>query len=101
MSENASENESSRAWNDGPIHISTQKMRLPIEVLHDFFQLYTLPEIRSLVKLIFHLASTDSSISIEKTTLLQNQLITLIEAAWLLNTSGEEKKNLSNPNRLT
>ncbi|MFM1972060.1 MAG: hypothetical protein RL185_742 [Bacteroidota bacterium] len=100
MSENASENESSRAWNDGPIHISTQKMRLPIEVLQEFFQLYTLPEIRSLVKLIFHLASTDSSISIEKTTLLQNQLIKLIEAAWLLNTSGEEKNNLSNPNRL-
>jgi hypothetical protein len=93
MSENASEIESLSAWNDGPIHISTQRMRLPIEVLQELFQLYILPEIRSLVKFIFHLASIDSSFSIEKTTLLQKQSIILIEAVWLLNTNAIKTKS--------
>lgn len=92
MSENAPENESSKGWNAGPIHLAKQKMRFPSEVLQDFFQLYTLPEIRSLVKLIFHLASTDTGLSNDQLFLLQNQLIKLIEAAWLLNTSAEEKR---------
>ena len=92
MSENASEKESIRGWNAGPIHLAKQKMRLPTEVLQDFFNLYSLPEIRSLLKLTFHLASIDSSLSNEQLSLLQNQLIKLIEAAWLLNTSAEEQK---------
>ena len=93
MSENASEIESLSAWNDGPIHIATQRMRLPIEELQELFQLYILPEIRLLVKLIFYLASIDSSFSIEKTTLLQKQSIILIEAVWLLNTNAIKTKS--------
>ena len=92
MSEKSVENELPKGWNSGPIHLAKQNMRLPNEVLQDFFQLYSLPEIRSLLKLIFHLASTDRSLSDEQLSLLQNQLIKLIEAAWLLNTSAHENK---------
>lgn len=92
MSDKEAEYSSSRAWNSGPIHLTKERIRLPGEVLQEFFQLYSLPEIRSLVKLIFHLASTDSNISNHQTSLLKNQLIKLIEAAWLLNTSTEERK---------
>jgi hypothetical protein len=92
MSENTIENELNKGWNSGPIHLSKQNMCLPRQVLQDFFNLYSLPEIRSLLKFIFHFAPTENNLSKEQLSLLQNQLTKLIEAAWLLNTNGEQHK---------
>lgn len=93
MSEKSIENELLMVWNSGPIHLAKQNMRLPGQVLQDFFKLYSLPEIRSLLKFFFHLAATDNNFSKEQLSLLQHQLTKLIEAAWLLNTNSDQHKS--------
>jgi|688.fasta_scaffold487601_2 hypothetical protein len=90
MSEKYKENEIIKSWNIGPINLSKRNMLLPNQVLEEFFKIYSLPEIRSLLKVIFHHASNSSNLSAEQLYLLQQQLIKLIEASSLLNTTADK-----------
>jgi hypothetical protein len=92
MSEKYKENELIKSWNTGPINLPKRNMLLPNQVLDEFFKIYSLPEIRSLLKVIFHHASNSSNLSAEQLYLLQQQLIKLIEASWLLNIIADKNK---------
>lgn len=92
MAEKSTENELIKGWNSGPINLPNRNMLLPKLVLEDFFRIYRLPEIRSVLKLIFHHASKSSNLSAEQLSLLQEQLIKLIEAAWLFNKSADKNE---------
>jgi hypothetical protein len=51
-----------------------------------------MPEIRTLVKLIFHSSNIDNQLTSKHILILQNQLIKLIEASWLLYTANNNIK---------
>lgn len=91
MDESLTESESIN-WNNSPLYLSKRELCVPDQVLNDFFLLYTLPEIRTLVKLIFHSSNIDNQLSSEQIFILQNQLIKLIEASWLLYTTNNNIK---------
>lgn len=92
MAEKSTENELIKGWNSGPINLPKRNMLLPKQVLEEFFTIYSLPEIRSILKLIFHHASISSNLSTGQLSLLQEQLIKLIEASWLLNTTANKNE---------
>ncbi len=73
----------SKNWNNGPLYLSQRELSIPKQVLNDFFQLYSLPEVRTLIKVIFH-SSNIENFTPQQILILQNQFIKSIEAAWLL-----------------
>lgn len=71
-------------WHYGPLHLSTAQMQNPYEVLEGFFDCYSLPEIRFCLRQWLDASMCCKEYELRDFLLLRDQLLTLIEAAWVV-----------------
>jgi hypothetical protein len=82
--EKISNTNNSNKWHQKPLHLSIAQENDPLSVLDNFFNEYSLPQIRSLLKIWLHYSIINKEAPEKELKNLSEQMTELIEACWII-----------------